>query len=98
MLEKDLVRKIIGSLREQWPDSFWIKIPGGPTLAGIPDIIGCVNGIFVALEVKRPDTSYTVTPRQKANIVLVLGAGGIAAVVTSVEKAIGVVSAGLAGR
>lgn len=95
MLEKNLVAKIRRELGQEWPDSFWFKVPGTPQLAGIPDLIGCVQGQFVALEVKRPDTYYDVTPRQQANLNLARRAGGIAGVVRSVEEAIELVSAGL---
>jgi len=88
MKEADLVRKIKRALEERFRGSYWLKIPGTRYLAGVPDLIGCVEGRFVALEVKRPDTSYGVTERQEANIKRIRDAEGIAAVVTSVEEAI----------
>ena len=88
MKEADLVRKIKRALEERFQGSYWLKIPGTRYLAGVPDLIGCVEGRFVALEVKRPDTSYGVTERQEANIKRIRDAEGIAAVVTSVEEAI----------
>lgn len=83
MLEKDLTRKIKKAL-----PGYWIKIPGSAYLAGVPDLIGCVDGKFVAIEVKRPDTSYGVTERQAAHIRMIQEAGGIAGVATSVEEAL----------
>jgi hypothetical protein len=53
--ESRLQRRIRAALEARWPTSFWTKYWGGPfTRAGIPDLIGCVQGRFVALEVKRP--------------------------------------------
>jgi hypothetical protein len=36
------------------PLCWFFKVPGGPYLRGIPDIIGCYNGKFFALELKEP--------------------------------------------
>ena len=52
-LEKDFVDKVlIPTLKESFPTSWWLKVPT-VSIRGIPDVIGCVNGIFVALEGKR---------------------------------------------
>jgi len=52
--------------------------------AGVPDIIACVNGIFVAIEVKK--TGGVVSELQKANIKLIQHAGGIAFVSYSLKE------------
>jgi Holliday junction resolvase len=52
--------------------------------AGIPDIIACVNGRFVAFEVKT--ASGKATKLQEATIRKILNAGGVAAVVRSVDE------------
>lgn len=83
MLEKDIVRAILKELRGA--GAFAIKTHGSPQFAGLPDIIGCLNGRFFALEVKRPGGYYGVTDRQQAVLDQVTVAGGIAKVVTSVE-------------
>lgn len=45
------VRKVLKKEVGGW----WIKIWGGPfTAAGTPDVIGCVNKLFFAFEVKNP--------------------------------------------
>ena len=58
-----------------WSSKIW---GGGYQKSGIPDIIACVNGIFVAVEVK----SATGTPSelQKINIERINGSGGIGVV------------------
>ncbi|GHU80067.1 hypothetical protein AGMMS49992_32730 [Clostridia bacterium] len=52
--------------------------------AGIPDIIACVRGRFVAFEVKTP--SNDLTDLQRMTIRKINEAGGIAVKVTSVEE------------
>lgn len=44
---------------------------------GIPDLIGTLNGIFIALEVKRP-TGGKPTPVQLHNLQAIANAGGLA--------------------
>lgn len=52
--------------------------------AGTPDILACVKGKFVAIEVKRP--KGVVSELQKANIELIKRAGGVAFIAYSVEE------------
>ena len=52
--------------------------------AGTPDILACINGTFVAIEVKRP--VGRVSPLQKAKIKLIRQAGGVAFVAHSLEE------------
>jgi len=96
--EADLTRKIKRALEDAFQGSFWIKIPGTRYLAEVPDLIGCVYGAFVAIEVKRPDSSYGVTERQAANIERIQQAGGIAFVARSVEEATEQLLQALEGR
>lgn len=52
--------------------------------AGTPDIIACLNGKFIAIEVKRP--GGVVSALQEANIKLIEQAGGVALIVYSLEE------------
>ena len=56
---------------------------------GIPDLILCVAGRFIALEVKRPGGEATMP--QRAQIAAIGQAGGRAAVIDSLEAAVGIV-------
>lgn len=86
--ENKLQGKIKSRLENQFLGSFWIKIHGGPyQQAGIPDLIGCVQGRFFALEVKLPGKEHTTTKLQKLTIEKILQAGGSAAVVSDPEDA-----------
>jgi Holliday junction resolvase len=53
--------------------------------AGVPDIIACINGKFVAIEVKRSDG--VVSPLQQYNIEEIHKSGGEAFVAYSFEEA-----------
>jgi hypothetical protein len=97
MLEKDIRKKIVTGLKEKYPSSLWYKIHGGPMQEkGISDILGCVKGIFVAIEVKRPAPDYSEpTPYQKMQLTAVRKAGGISGVATSLKEALILVDNGL---
>ncbi len=84
MLEKDLVKKIMRYLKTV-PNCFAWKEHGGMYgTAGIPDIIACIGGRFVAFEVK-PE-SGKATALQDATIRKILSCGGHAFVVCSVDE------------
>jgi hypothetical protein len=82
--EKYITNKILKYLKTV-PGCFAWKEHGGIYgTAGVPDIIACVNGRFVAFEVKTP--SGKATKLQEAIIKKILTAGGVAAVVRSVDE------------
>ena len=60
MLEKDITNKIIKYLKTV-PDMFcWKQHGGGPySTAGLPDLICCYKGRFIAFEVKTADGKLT---------------------------------------
>jgi hypothetical protein len=55
---------------------------------GIPDIIGCYQGVFFGLEVKLPGKEHTLTPIQSRTLNKIKHSGGKAAMVTSVDEAL----------
>ena len=59
--------------------AYTIKVSAA-TKAGIPDIICCYKGRFIAIEVKRPETKTNVSPLQVANISMIVNAQGRALV------------------
>ena len=94
--ESDLTRRIITELSDHWPLSWWLKVHGSPIQpAGTADIIGCVRGRFVALEVKLPGKKDTLTKRQAYSLEVVGRAGGLTGVVDSPEEALRVVANGI---
>ena len=66
-------------------NAYWFKTLGGSVPAGTADIIACVNGYFIAIEVKKP-SGGKVSPLQEFHINKVKSAKGVAFVATSVEQ------------
>ena len=83
MNEAALVKKIRGFLATVPECFFWKEHGGQYGTAGIPDIIVCWHGRFVAFEVKAGKNRPTKL--QAATIEAIRRAGGTAAVVYSVE-------------
>ena len=83
MLEKKVENKIKKWLKDR---NYWyFKVHGSIYQpAGIPDILACINGKFVAIEVKRTDGGV-ISPLQKAQIEKIKENGGIAGVACSME-------------
>jgi Holliday junction resolvase len=73
----------------------WVLVThGGPHMpVGTPDIIGCCEGRFFALEVKQP--GKRPTPIQSLRLEAIAEAGGIAAVVHSSDEALAALVEGL---
>lgn len=70
------IKKFLDKLPNTWYFKYW----AGPySKSGIPDIIACVNGHFVALEVKGP--TGQASDLQKRNINLIQESKGHACIV-----------------
>lgn len=84
MKEKSIENKIKAYLKTI--DSlFFFKEHGGLYgTAGVPDIICCYKGLFIAFEVKTDDGKTTAL--QDATIKRIRKAGGIAEIVRSVDE------------
>jgi len=90
MLEKDIVSQIMKYLKTL-PYCFCWKTHGGMYgVAGLPDIICCYSGRFIAFEVKTP--SGKLTKLQEVTISKIQKAKGEAHKVTSVEEVIQILS------
>lgn len=85
MKEKAIEKKIKEYLKTIDGLFFWKVFSGMYCTAGIPDIICCYKGRFIAFEVKAPDGKPTAL--QEATIKRIRKAGGVAEVVRSVEEA-----------
>lgn len=99
--ETRLQRRIQKALRKTFPESWWYKVWGGPfTPAGIPDLVGCVEGLFFALEVKLPIARSKTSVIQDETIADIQRAGGASCVVRSPAEAVSFVQRTLieAGR
>lgn len=78
-LEKHFQKKVIAHLKSM-PNTWYFKA-SERSLRGIPDIIACVNGIFVAMELKR-DALNKASPLQQFTIDQIIRAKGCAWVVS----------------
>ena len=84
MKEKAITNQILKYLKNQ-PECFAFKEHGGfYGTAGIPDIIGCYKGKFVAFEVKTEKGK--LSKLQEITIEKIRKASGIAFKVTSLEE------------
>ncbi len=84
MKENDIVKAILKYLKTAPRCFAWKEHGGMYGTAGIPDIIACVNGRFIAFEVKTEIGKTTAL--QDATIRKINAAGGKAVVVRSVAE------------
>lgn len=85
--ETALRTRIVKALRQE--GGFWEVIHGSAyQRAGLPDIIGCLDGRYYGLEVKVPGREAAVTPRQARTLEEITRAGGVAGVISSVDQAL----------
>ena len=86
---KKLKEKAVENKIKKWlkDKGYWFfKVHGSIFQpSGIPDILACIDGKFVAIEVKRTKGGV-VSPLQKAQIAKIKENGGIAGVATSMEE------------
>ena len=81
-------KRIENSIK-QWLETnnhWYIKVQGGSNnpSAGVPDVLACVHGFFIGIEVKTP--TGTTTKIQEYQIDQINKSGGIALVVTSLKQ------------
>ena len=55
---------------------------------GTPDLLVCYKGRFIGLEVKRPDSNYTLTTAQQIRLRQIARAGGIGLGVESLQDVV----------
>ena len=60
-------------------------VNGNYSRAGIPDLICCYNGRFVAIEVKKPETKKNLSKLQSYNINLINELGGVATMCYNID-------------
>ena len=83
MKESTLQRKVIQGLRAQ--GCYVFKVVGGPAQQrGTPDLLICVGGRFVAIELKVP--GKTAAPLQLMELQKIRNAGGRAEVFDDIEN------------
>lgn len=89
--ESKISREIITQIRKA--GGFAFKVHGGPMMmVGLPDIIACVDGRFVAFETKTPEKRKNVSAAQQRIHELIRRAGGVAVVVCGAGEALGIIA------
>lgn len=86
--ESRLQRRIRKKLEED-VGGWWFKVHGGPFQEpGIPDLVGCVQGLLFGFEVKRPDDNKGASDIQWETIGDIRKAGGCSMIITSPASAV----------
>jgi len=68
-----------------WPDLWYFKVHGHDMQkTGVPDLVMCYRGIFIAPEVKVPGN--TASKKQDYEIAAIKAAGGVSGLVYSVDE------------
>ena len=93
MKESDVQKKIIDYLHSV--GAWTVKVIKA-NKNGVPDIIACLDGRFIALEVKRDEAARKKSdkeqPLQTRQIKQIIRSGGIAAKVISVDEVKGLIN------
>ena len=94
MTPEGKVKKEIKDFLDSLGQDCWYFMPQmmGYGRKGIPDIIGCLRGVFFSIEVKAPGKLGNVTPWQVKELTSIHLAKGITLIVDSaaaVKKALG---------
>lgn len=80
---KAAIKKYLSTLADCW---WFMPVSNGMGSMGIPDIIVCIRGMFLAIECKAPGKERSTTALQERQIAGINGAGGYAIVASSVEQ------------
>ena len=79
MTPEGKVKAKVVKLLKQYGVYYFFPVTGGYGASGIPDIICCHNGRFIAIECKAGKNK--TTPLQDAHIARIRAAGGVAVVI-----------------
>lgn len=104
--ENHLSAAIRKAIAKEYPDSWVFHPVGNPYQeVGVPDLLVCVDGLLIGIEVKNPRPAETrehamsrVTLVQQVQIRRINAAGGMAGAVVSVEEALALIERGLTHR
>jgi len=83
MTEQQIQKKIITMLEETY-DAYVVKVVSA-SKSGVPDILCCIEGRFIAIEVKKPESKNNVSRLQEYNLCQIEQRGGISMVAWSVD-------------
>lgn len=78
--ESKVKKKVVEMLKQRNAYYFY-PVTGGYGSSGVPDIVACLNGHFIGIEVKADLKKRGPTELQKKNLRLITESGGIALVI-----------------
>lgn len=86
-LEDRLVQKAKKYIKETYREEAWVlKVAGSASQrSGVPDMIICLKGKFIALEFKREDGSGKASENQLIEISKIKNSGGVSCIVSNLE-------------
>ena len=76
---EEKVKKIVTGQLKELDAYYFYPVTGGFGRSGVPDIVGCFNGLFFAIECKAGNNKPTTL--QQKNLDQIVQAGGLAWVV-----------------
>jgi len=82
MLESKIQKQIVKELESN--GAYVVKVISA-TRKGVPDILACYKGLFIGLEVKRPEKVDNVSALQRYNLDAITKSGGKSYVVFSTD-------------
>lgn len=87
-LESNFVSKLEKYIKTTFQDEAWfLKVGGNASQrSGIPDILVCIRGKFIAIELKREDGSGVPSKQQIIECKKINRAGGISIISNSFEE------------
>lgn len=86
--ESAIQASIIAYLRGL-PGAYVVNYGGSAAGAkGTPDLLVCYKGRFIGIELKRPDSTYGLTPTQRIRLRQIESAGGVGLEAESLEDVV----------
>lgn len=65
---------------------YYMPVPNGMGVHGIPDFVCCIDGLFVGIEAKAPGKMKDTTVNQQKRHTEIIAAGGVILVVDDVSQ------------
>lgn len=78
--EKKVKKKVVDILK-RYNAYYFYPVTGGYGASGVPDIVACVNGRFIGMEVKADAKKRGPTALQQKNLDAINATGGIGVVI-----------------
>lgn len=87
-LESNLVKKVETYIKTTFKEKAWFFNIGGNASqrSGVPDILVCINGRLIGLELKREDGTGRPSKQQEIECRKINNAGGIAIITNNFEQ------------